>query len=123
MGKFILSKTASRFCFVLEDDQGTVLATSGTYTSEDACRKGIASVQKNAPAARVEDLTREEAPRCRHPKFQVFQDPQGGISFRLKATNGQEIARGGQYPDLTSCLAAIEYMRRSAHRGKIEQEN
>ena len=122
MGKFVLKKTASRFSFVLEDEQGAVIATSGMYTSEDACRKGIASVQKNAPAARVEDLTREDAPPCRHPKFQIFRDQAGQLRFRLKATNGQEIAEGGQYADMTGCLAGIEAVRRNAHRGKIQQE-
>ena len=122
MGKFMLKKTASGFSFALVDEQGIVLATSGMHTSEDACRKGIASVQKNAPAARVEDLTREDAPRCRHPKYQIFQDPEGGLRFCLKATNGQQIALGGQFADQESCLEQIESMRKNAYRGKIEQE-
>ena len=71
---------------------------------------------------KVEDLTREDVPRCRHPKYQIFQDPEGGLRFCLKATNGQQIALGGQFADQESCLEQIESMRKNAYRGKIEQE-
>ena len=57
MGKFVIRKTSTGIKFDLKAGNGETIATSEVYTSEDACRKGIASVQKNAPAAAVEDQT------------------------------------------------------------------
>ena len=53
MGKFVIRQTATGTKFDLKATNGQVIATSEVYASEDACRKGIASVQKNAPVAAV----------------------------------------------------------------------
>ena len=43
--------------FNLKASNGQVIGTSETYESSSARENGIASVAKNAPGARVEDLT------------------------------------------------------------------
>lgn len=55
MGKFVIRKTATGIKFDLKAANGEVIATSEVYNSEEACRNGIASVQRNAPIAAVED--------------------------------------------------------------------
>ena len=60
----------------------------------EACKNGIASVQKNAPVAAVENQTVEGYAVEKHPKFEVYKDKAGEFRFRLKATNGQIIAVG-----------------------------
>ena len=92
MGKFVIKKTNTGVKFDLKAGNGEVIATSEVYTSEDSCRKGIASVQKNAPIAPVEDQTVEGYAAEKHPKFEVYTDKAGEYRFRLKATNGQIIA-------------------------------
>ena len=57
MGKFVIKETNTGVKFDLEAGNGEVIATSEVYTTEDACRNGIASVQKNAPVAAVENQT------------------------------------------------------------------
>ncbi len=59
MGKFVIRETSTGVKFDLLAGNHEVIATSEVYSSEEACRKGIASVQKNAPAAAVEDQTME----------------------------------------------------------------
>lgn len=55
MGKFVMKKTNTGVKFDLKAGNGEVIATSEVYSSEDACRNGIASVQKNAPVSGIAD--------------------------------------------------------------------
>lgn len=57
-GKFVVKKgPTGKFRFNLLAGNGEVIATSEAYETKAACMKGIASVQKNAPGAAIEDLT------------------------------------------------------------------
>ena len=100
MGKFVIRATNTGIKFDLKAGNGEVIATSEVYASESACRKGIASVQKNAPAAAVENQTVEGWTVEKHPKFEVYTDKAGEFRFRLKATNGQIIAVSEGYKAL-----------------------
>ena len=114
MGKFVMRKTNTGFKFDLKAGNGEVIATSEVYTTEAACRKGIASVQKNAPVAAVEDQTKEGFAAEKHPKFEVYTDKSGEFRFRLKATNGQVIAVSEGYKAMASCLNGIESVKKNA---------
>ena len=102
MGKFVIRKTNTGIKFDLKAGNGEVIATSEVYASAAACRKGIASVQKNAPAAAVENQTAEDYKVEKHPKFEVYTDKAGEFRFRLKATNGQIIAVSEGYKAMAS---------------------
>ena len=114
MGKFVMKETATGIKFDLKASNGEVIATSEVYTTEAACRKGIASVQKNAPVAAVEDQTKEGFAAEKHPKFEVYTDKAGEFRFRLKATNGQVIAVSEGYKALASCMNGIESVKKNA---------
>ena len=122
MGKFVVKKTNTGVKFDLKATNGQVIATSEVYSSEEACKKGIASVQKNAPAAAVEDQTVEGFAEEKHPKFEVYQDKAGEFRFRLKATNGQVIATGEGYKAKASCLNGIESVKNNAPDAEIVEE-
>ena len=122
MGKFVVKKTNTGVKFDLKATNGQVIATSEVYSSEDACKKGIASVQKNAPAAAVEDQTVEGFAEEKHPKFEIYQDKAGEFRFRLKATNGQVIATGEGYKAKASCLNGIESVKNNAPDAEIVEE-
>ena len=122
MGKFVVRKTNTGVKFDLKASNGEVIATSEVYSSEDACKKGIASVQKNAPAAAVEDQTVEGYAEEKHPKFEVYTDKAGEFRFRLKATNGQVIATGEGYKAKASCLNGIESVKNNAPDAEIVEE-
>ena len=103
MGKFVVKKTNTGVKFDLKATNGQVIATSEVYASDDACKKGIASVQKNAPVANIEDQTVEGYAEEKHPKFEMYVDKAGEYRFRLKATNGEVIAVSEGYASLAGC--------------------
>ncbi len=121
MGKFVLRTVNTGIKFDLKAGNGEVIATSEVYSSESTCRAGIASVQKNAPAAAIENQTTENFAVEKNPKFEVYEDKAGEIRFRLKATNGQIIAVGEGYKTLASCLKGIESVKKNAVDAKIEK--
>lgn len=122
MGKFVIRKTNTGIKFDLKASNGEVIATSEVYTSEAGCRKGVASVIKNAPVANVEDQTVEGFEPAKHPKFEIYADKAGEIRFRLKATNGEIIAVSEGYKAMAGCVNGIESVRKNAAEGKIEVE-
>jgi uncharacterized protein YegP (UPF0339 family) len=122
MGKFVIRNTNTGIKFDLKAGNGEVIATSEVYTTEAACKKGIASVQKNAPVAGVENQTVEGYAAEKHPKFEVYADKAGEYRFRLKATNGQVIATSECYKALASCMNGIESVKKNAVDAAIVKE-
>ena len=122
MGKFVIRETNTGIKFDLKAGNGEVIATSEVYASAAACLKGIASVQKNAPAAAVENQTAEDYKVEKHPKFEIYTDKAGEFRFRLKATNGQIIAVSEGYKAMASCMNGIESVKKNAVDAKIAEE-
>ena len=122
MGKFVIRKTATGVKFDLKAGNGEVIATSEVYNSDSACHNGIASVQKNAPVAAVENQTVEGYAVEKHPKFEVYTDKAGEFRFRLKATNGQVIAVSEGYKAIASCMNGIESVKKNAPDAAIVEE-
>ena len=121
MGKFVIKTTKTGIKFDLKAGNGEVIATSEVYTAEASCRNGIASVQKNAPIAAVENQTVEGFVKEKHPKFEVYTDKAGEFRFRLKATNGEIIAVSEGYKAIASCMNGIESVKKNAVDAKIEK--
>lgn len=122
MGKFRIRRVPSGFKFDLLAENGQPILTSEVYASEAACRKGIASVRKNAPLAGVENLTEPGFQTLPHPKFQVYLDKQGRYRFRLKARNGEIIAVSECYSAKAGCFNGMESVRRNAQNSPISEE-
>ena len=122
MGKFVIRKTNTGIKFDLKANNGEVIATSEVYSSPESCKKGLASVQKNAPVAAVENQTVEGYAIEKHPKFEIYTDKAGEFRFRLKATNGQIIAVSEGYKAMASCLNGIESVKKNAVDAKIVEE-
>lgn len=114
MGKFIIRAVGSGIKFDLKAANGQTILTSEVYESEAACMRGIASVQKNAPIARVEDQTEEGYEVMAHPKFEIYRDKAGEYRFRLKARNGQIIGVSENYEQKAGCINGMESVRRNA---------
>ena len=121
MGKFVIKATETGTKFNLKATNGQVIATSQVYKTLVTCKKGIASVQKNAPTAAVEDQTVEGYAVQKNPKFEVYKDKAGEFRFRLKATNGQIIATSEGYKTMKSCKNGIASVKKNAVDAKIEQ--
>ena len=97
-----------------------MIATSEVYKSEPSCRKGIASVRRNAPIANLQDMTEEPVIKVSCPKFEVYVDKGGEYRFRLKATNGQIIAVSEGYAAKAGCMNGIESVRKNAAGADIK---
>jgi len=122
MGKFVIKKTNTGVKFDLKATNGQVIATSEVYKSDASCKNGIASVQKNAPVAAVENQTVEGYAVEKNPKFEVYGDKSGEFRFRLKATNGQVIAVSEGYTSIANCLKGIESVKKNAQNAEIIAE-
>ena len=114
MGKYEYQKTSSGFHFVLKADNGAVIGSSETYTSEKSCLGGIESVKSCAPKAALEDQTVEGFVKEKNPKFEVYADKKGEFRFRLKAKNGEIILVSEGYTRKPSCMNGIDSVRRNA---------
>lgn len=56
-GKFeVYVDNGGKYRFRLKASNGQVIASSQGYSSKDSCLNGIASVQKNAPDAPIEEV-------------------------------------------------------------------
>ena len=122
MGYFVFKKTNTGVKFDLVAGNHEVIATSEVYKTDSSCKKGIASVQKNAPDAPVEDQTVEGYAKVKNPKFEIYKDKKGEYRFRLKAGNGQIIATGEGYKELKSCKNGINSIKKNAPAAKIVEE-
>ncbi len=121
MGKFVIKDAKNGVKFDLKAGNGEIILSSETYSSLAGCKNGIASVQKNAPVAALEDQTVEGFEEQKSPKFEIYTDKAGGFRFRLKAGNGEIIGVGEGYKKKASCLNGIESIRKNAVDAKIEQ--
>ena len=122
MGKFVIKKTNTGVKFDLKTTRGQVIATSEVYASIAGCKNGIASVQKNAPIAAVENQTVEGFATEKNPKFEVYTDKSGEFRFRLTATNGQVIAVSEGYKAIASCLNGVDAVKKNAKDAEIVEE-
>ena len=122
MGKFVIKEAKTGIKFDLKAGNGEVIASSQVYKTLVTCKKGIASVQKNAPVAAVEDQTVEEFTKEKNPKFEIYTDKAGEFRFRLKATNGEIIAVSEGYKALTSCKNGIESVKKNAPEAEVKIE-
>ena len=122
MGKFVIKEAKTGFMFNLKAGNGEIIATSEVYSSLDACKNGVASVQKNAPIAALEDQTAKDFQTEKNPKFEVYADKRGEFRFRLKAANGQIIAVGEGYKAKASCLNGIASIVKNAPDAAIVVE-
>ena len=122
MGKFVIKTAKSGFMFNLKAGNGEVIASSEIYSTMDACKNGVASVQKNAPIAAIEDQTAKDFETQKNPKFEVYADKRGEFRFRLKAANGQIIATGEGYKAKKSCLNGVDSVRRNSVDSQVVEE-
>ncbi|MCR5825373.1 MAG: YegP family protein [Oscillospiraceae bacterium] len=119
MGKFVIKDAKGGVKFDLKAGNNEIILTSEIYNSLASCKNGIASVQKNAPVAALEDQTVKDFEKQKAPKFEVYADKAGEFRFRLKAGNNEIIGVGEGYKKKDSCLNGIESIRKNAVDAEI----
>ena len=122
MGKFVIKQAKTGPMFNLKARNGEVIGTSEIYNNLDACKNGIASVQKNAPIANLEDQTKEGFEKASNPKFELYNDKKGEFRFRLKAGNGEIILASEGYVSKDGCKNGIASVRKNAADSTIVED-
>ena len=115
-----------RFRFHLKATNGQIIAVSQSYGTKEAALKGIASIKKNAPIAKIADFTTAETmPDSAHrgvvqdPDFEIQCDIAGKFRFHLKAANGEIIAASQAYLSRQSAENGIASIKKNAPMAKI----
>ena len=105
MGKFVISvRKDGQFQFNLKAANGQVVLTSEAYTTEAACRNGIASVKKHAV----------------DKKFFVKKEAKNGKPyFNLLAANHQVIGSSQMYASIATCDKGIRSVMNNAPEAEI----
>jgi len=114
MSKFVIRRVPSGVKFDLKAGNGQTILTSEVYSTEAVCRKGIESVRRNAPVAKLENQTEPGWKPLTNPKFELYTDKAGCYRFRLKARNGEIIAVSESYTAKAGCLNGIESVQKNA---------
>ena len=122
MGKFVIKQAKTGPMFNLKARNGEIIGTSEIYNNLDACKNGIASVQKNAPIANLEDQTKEGFEKASNPKFELYNDKKGAFRFRLKAGNGEIILASEGYVSKDGCKNGIASVRKNAADSTIVED-
>jgi uncharacterized protein len=106
MGKFVI-KTGKdgQFYFNLKAGNGETILSSEGYTSKPSCKKGIASVKKNAADA---------------TKFVTATAKNGKPYFTLIAGNRQVIGKSEMYESDKACSNGIASVKKNAPGATIE---
>ncbi len=117
---FSVCKAAAGVRFNLVAGNHEIIAVSEVYKSDAACKKGIASVRRNASIANLLDMTGTPSSPISCPKFEIYTDQAGEFRFRLKASNGQIIAVSEGYAAKASCLSTIESIRKNAADANVK---
>jgi uncharacterized protein YegP (UPF0339 family)/uncharacterized surface protein with fasciclin (FAS1) repeats len=115
-----------RFRFHLKATNGQIIAVSQSYGQKESALKGIASIQKNAPIAKITDFATGALPEgtntagiVQDPAFEILCDAAGKFRFHLKAANGEIIAASQSYLSRQSVETGIASVKKNAPMAKI----
>ena len=122
MSKYVIRKVPSGVKFDLRSGNGQTVLTSEVYANAAVCRKGIESVRKNAPRAKLENQTEENFRTLSNPKFELYRDRTGDFRFRLRARNGKIVAISQPYAAKAGVLGGIESVKNHAAEAEIQEE-
>lgn len=120
----VFCDAACRFRFHLKADNGQIIAVSQSYGTKEAALKGIASIKKNAPIAKITNLAAGAMPELTHgivqdPAFEIICDSADKFRFHLKAANGLIIAASESYLSKQSAENGIASVKKNASIAKI----
>ena len=122
MWKFIIHQNdEAKLDYVLWSEDGRIILQSKSYSSDNACRKGIASVTKNSRTNNLDDYSDGEPVKLsKHPKYEVYKQKNGKVYFQLKASNGQIVGVSAAYSSREECLAVVAELRAQGSSAIVE---
>ena len=124
----VMCDAAGKFRFHLKAGNGQIIAVSQSYGAKESAIKGIDSIKKNAPIAKIADLTTVEgtmqkpmhaAGIVQDPVFEIQFNAPDRFRFHLKATNGEIIAASQSYLSKQAAETGIASVKTNAPMAKI----
>jgi len=124
----IISDSAGKFRFHLKAANGQIIVVSQSYGAKESTLTGIASIKKNAPIAKIVDLTTAggAVPESTHsagiiqdPVFEIQSNAPDKWRFHLKAANGEIIAVSQSYGSKESAETGIASVKKNAPKAKV----
>ncbi len=107
MGKFVIKTGKNgQFYFNLKASNGEIILASQGYTRKDSCKKGIASVMKNAGSAE---------------RYNKSVSKNGKPYFTLTAANNMLIGKSEMYESDKACSNGIASVKKNAPGAKTEE--
>lgn len=97
-----------------------VIVWSENYTSKSSANNCINSLKKNAPAAPVVDLTKDETGSGY--RFEIAGSKDGQTYVRFVASNGETMVRSETYTSKSSSKNAIESVKKNGPGAEIIDE-
>lgn len=124
----IILDSANKFRFHLKAGNGQIIVVSQGYGAKESAIKGIDSIKKNAPIAKIADLTmaEEDMPKSTHakgivqePVFEIQSNAPDKWRFHLKAANGEIIAVSQSYQTKESTESGIASVKKNAPVARV----
>ena len=122
----IILDSAKKFRFHLKAGNSQIIAASQAYGAKESAISGIDSIKKNAPIAKIADLTTAEGSIPKHvkgteqdPVFEIQTNGPDKWRFHLKAANGEIIAVSQSYGTKESAQSGIASVKKNAPTAKI----
>ena len=120
MGTFVIKKVTMGIKYDLKATNGIIIGTSNVMTSKSVCEQNIACVKRDAPAAVIDDQTKQRFVVQENPKFLLFTDHRGETRFTLCSVNGDNILTSREgYKSKAAAINGIESVKRNAVDAEI----
>jgi len=122
----LYADNADEWRWRLVHDNGNIIADGGEgYSDKRDAESGIESVQRNAPGAHVIDVSRDEETPDEggsNATFELFRDKADDYRWRLRHTNGNVIADGGQgYASKQKAKQGLNSVKSNAPGAAVEE--
>ncbi len=98
-----------------------IMMWSENYTQKAGAENCIASIRKNAPAAPIVDLTKDEAGKGY--RFELVASKDGQTFVRFVAANGETMARSETYKARASAKNCINSVKTRAATAPLVDES
>lgn len=121
MHKFKIVKTEKgeyRVQFVYNAE---VMVWSENYTSKASAKNCVESIKKNAPAAAIVDLTKQETGSGY--RFEIDEAKNGETFLRFRAGNGEIMVRSETYKSKASARNCATSVQKNAPEAEVVEED
>lgn len=97
-----------------------IMVWSESYKSKSSAKNCVDSMKKNAPAAPIVDLTKEE--EGSGYRFEIVGSKDGQFFVRFVASNGETMVRSETYTDKRNAIACAKSVAKNGPEAEVVDE-